>query len=173
MRISDQLELLGLEGAKRQAMAGGATPAEKHRLARRVEMAHEMLSAMPTIEDLAFLHSGLAQTCLPHSKLADDQEVWRRQSGRFSLLVEPGRIDDGRVSRHVGVPYGSRARLIMLHLQSEGLKSRTVSPRPLPISVLAQPRPARLRRPSWLNRRHSRAEPAHRPVLHQHAVADR
>jgi hypothetical protein len=127
MRISDQLELLGLEGAKRQAMAGGATPAEKHRLARRVEMAHEMLSAMPTIEDLAFLHSGLAQTCLPHSKLADDQEVWRRQSGRFSLLVEPGRIDDGRVSRHVGVPYGSRARLIMLHLQSEGLKSRTVS----------------------------------------------
>lgn len=127
MQISDQLELLGLEAAKRQAMAEGATRAEKNRIAKRVEMTHEMLSAMPSAEDLAFLHSGLAQTCLPHSKLPDDQEVWRRQSGRFSLVVEPGRIDDGKVSRHVGVPYGSRARLIMLHLQSEGLKSRTVS----------------------------------------------
>jgi hypothetical protein len=69
----------------------------------------------------------LAQTCLPHSKPADDAGVWRRQSGRFSLLVQPGVIDDGKAARHVGVPYGSRARLIMLHLQSEGLKSRTVS----------------------------------------------
>ena len=41
--------------------------------------------------------------------------------------AEPFDVDDGRVSRHVGVPYGSHARLIMLHLQSEGLKSRTVS----------------------------------------------
>jgi len=86
-----------------------------------------MLSALPAAEDLAFLHSGLAQTCLPHSRPADDRGVWRRQSGRFSLLVQPGVIDDGRGVRHVGVPYGSRARLIMLHLQSEGLKSRTVS----------------------------------------------
>lgn len=127
MRISDQLELLGLDGAKRQAMAEGATQAEKSRLAKRVEITHEMLSALPTAEDLAFLHSGLAQTCLPHSRLTSDQEVWRRQSGRFSLLVQPGMIDDGKAGRHVGVPYGSRARLIMLHLQSEGLKSRTVS----------------------------------------------
>jgi hypothetical protein len=127
MRITKQLELLGLEGARRHAMAEGGTRAEKIRLVTRVETAHEVLSALPTAEDLAFLHSGLAQTCLPHSRLPDDQEVWRRQSGRFSLVVEPGRIDDGKVSRHVGVPYGSRARLIMLHLQSEGLKSRTVS----------------------------------------------
>ena len=29
--------------------------------------------------------------------------------------------------RYVGVPYGSRARLIMIHLQSEGVKSPAVS----------------------------------------------
>lgn len=108
-------------------MVEGATKAQRNRIARRVEMTHEMLSALPTAEDFAFLHSGLAQTCLPHSRPADDTGVWRRQSGRFSLLVQPGVIDDGKVARHVGVPYGSRARLIMLHLQSEGLKSRTVS----------------------------------------------
>ena len=127
MLIADQLELLGLERAKRVAMVEGATKAQRNRIARRVEMTHEMLSALPTAEDFAFLHSGLAQTCLPHSRPADDTGVWRRQSGRFSLLVQPGVIDDGKVARHVGVPYGSRARLIMLHLQSEGLKSRTVS----------------------------------------------
>jgi hypothetical protein len=127
MRIYHQLEMLGLEDTRRRVVAEGATTAEKTRIARRVEMTHEMLSALPTVEDLAFLHSGLAQTCLPHSRPSDDASVWRRQSGRFSLLVQPGAIDDGRVARHVGVPYGSRARLIMLHLQSEGLKSRTVS----------------------------------------------
>jgi len=48
MQISDQLELLGLEEARRIAVAGGATKAEKNRIARRVEMTHEMLSALPT-----------------------------------------------------------------------------------------------------------------------------
>ena len=127
MHIPDQLELLGLEGTKRVAMAAGATLAEKSRIARRLETTHEMLATLPTADDLAFLHSGLAQTCLPHSRPADDKALWCRQSGRFSLIVQPGVIDDGRVVRHVGVPYGSRARLILLHLQSEGLKSRTVS----------------------------------------------
>ena len=169
MRISDQLELLGLEEARRQAIAVGATKAEKNRIARRVEMTHELLSALPTAEDLAFLHSGLAQTCLPHSRPAADQSVWRRQSGRFSLLVQPGVIDDGRVARHVGVPYGSRARLIMLHLQSEGL-SPAAFPLAVAIGIPSKPRPAGLWGPAWLDHRHTRAKSADRSVHDDNAM---
>jgi hypothetical protein len=140
MKVAEQLEIYGLDGAKRLAVAEGATRAEKDKLVRRVEVAHDVLSGLPTPEDLAFLHSGLCQTCLPHSRLVSNQTVWTRSSGRFSLIVKPGMIDDRPLAArsrqptpaeqermHVGVPYGSRARLILLFLQSEGVKSRTVS----------------------------------------------
>ena len=79
---------------------------------------------------LGYLYSGFAMTGLPHRRLPADDQVWHRDNGRFSLLVEPGVVLDarGEVVRH-GVPYGSRARLILLYLQSEAIRtnSRTVS----------------------------------------------
>ena len=86
------------------------------------------MSQLPEFSDIAFLHSGLCQTHLPHSKPSQDHALWRRDSGRFSLIVSPGALAvPGRETRYVGVPYGSRARLILIYLQTEGLKSRTVS----------------------------------------------
>jgi Plasmid encoded RepA protein len=139
--ISEQLEFFGFEETLRRVTAEASSPAEKRRLRRRVEVAHELMSAVPTAEDLSFLHSGLCQTCLPHSRPLKNHAVWRRSSGRFSLIVTPGIIDDtpshtrGRQpteqeteeALYVGVPYGPKARLILIHLQTEGLKSRTVS----------------------------------------------
>ncbi len=76
----------------------------------------------------AYLFSGWAQAALPHKKLPDDA-AWQVVTDRVTLIVEPGRraSPDGPVS--VGVPYGSRARLILLYLQSQALKtdSREVS----------------------------------------------
>jgi hypothetical protein len=125
--VSQQLEILGLDGARRLAESTGASPRERSRFLRRVDVTHELMSSMPAAEDLSFLHSGLCQTCLPHSKPMDT--IWRRQSGRFSLTVQPGVCDrgDGLGSQPVGVPYGPKARLILIHLQTEGLKSRTVN----------------------------------------------
>ena len=94
MNAGKQLEIFGLDGAMRLAVAGGATRAEKSQLVRRVEVTHELLSALPTVDDLAFPHSGLCQTCLPHSRPASNQAIWTRSSGRFSLMVTPGVIDD-------------------------------------------------------------------------------
>jgi hypothetical protein len=140
MKVSDQLEMFGLEGARRLALSGGVTAAEKERLMRRIELTHELMSELPGLDDLSFLHSGLCQTCLPHSRPASNQAIWTRTSGRFSLIVTPGVMDDRppamrsrqpdaaeREAMYVGVPYGSKARLILIHLQTEGLKSRTVS----------------------------------------------
>lgn len=131
MSVTDQLDLLGLEETRRRVSAEAGTPRQRGRLLRRVETAHELLSSLPEAEDLSFLHSGLCQTALPHSRPESNHAVWRRTSGRFTLLITPGTLvrpdahpaDEG----WVGVPYGTKARLILIHLQTEGLKSRTVS----------------------------------------------
>ena len=126
-RISDQLDMLGFDETMRRATGEGATPREQARIRRRVETTHEMLSELPSDNDLSFLHSGLCQTSLPHSRPAVDHDPWARRSGRFSLMVQPGLIDGPTGPRYVGVPYGPKARLILIHLQTEGLKSRTVN----------------------------------------------
>jgi hypothetical protein len=72
--------------------------------------------------DVGFVYSGWAQAALPHRRLPD-AETWQIQTGKVTLLVEPGRrILDGKPVL-VGVPYGSRARLIMLYLQTEALRT--------------------------------------------------
>jgi hypothetical protein len=125
--ISEQLEIFGLDEARRIALATITSPRERSRLLRRVEVAHELMSELPAHEDLSFLHSGLCQTCLPHSRPVENHAVWQRKSGRFSLTVQPGTFDAGKGSEYVGVPYGPKARLILIHLQTEGMKSRTVN----------------------------------------------
>jgi hypothetical protein len=72
----------------------------------------------------SFVYSGWAQCALPHRKLADDAP-WEISADRVRLVVEPGRRpsrDDGPLE-WVGVPFGSHARLILLYLQTEALKT--------------------------------------------------
>ena len=75
---------------------------------------------------LGFAYSGWAQCALPHRKLADDA-IWEITSDRVSLLVEPGRRPsaDGRAAEHVGIPFGANARLILLYLQTEALRTNS------------------------------------------------
>jgi Plasmid encoded RepA protein len=90
---------------------------------RVVEAASSYLSSES--DEIGFLYSGWAQSGLPHRRLADDAS-WQVRTDYVSLLVQPGQ-------RHtqtgdpipVGVPYGSRARLICLYLQSEALKNNS------------------------------------------------
>jgi hypothetical protein len=74
---------------------------------------------------VGFIYSGWAQAALPHKRLPDEQP-WQVRTDRVSLLVEPGRktLPDGSL-KWIGVPYGSRARLIMLYLQSEALRTNS------------------------------------------------
>ena len=70
-----------------------------------------------------FLYSGWCMTALPHSRIPDD-EVWRLENGNVVLLVEPGRrARPGEPDEFVGVPYGPTARLILIYLQSEALRT--------------------------------------------------
>jgi hypothetical protein len=101
----------GVEGAR--AMA--ATKAERH----AVDAAATMLSDEEA--RLGITHAGFAMSSLPHKRI--DEPLWRREGHRTTLLVEAGRDRRGSV---IGVPYGSIARLILLYLQTEAV--RTGSP---------------------------------------------
>ena len=73
---------------------------------------------------LNFVYSGWAQCALPHRRLADDQP-WEITVERIRLVVEPGRRpkDGHGPLEFLGVPFGSHARLILLYLQTEALRT--------------------------------------------------
>lgn len=90
---------------------------------RVVEAAAGYLSSEDT--EIGFIYSGWAQAALPHRRLPDDA-AWQISNDRVALIVQPGMragADDKPIS--VGVPYGSRARLILLYLQTEALRTRS------------------------------------------------
>ena len=89
----------------------------------------EVAAAYLSDEDsgLGFAYSGWAQCALPHKRLADDAP-WGIVSEKVKLMVEPGRrqviaADDTQSFEFVGVPFGSHARLILLYLQTEALRT--------------------------------------------------
>lgn len=70
-----------------------------------------------------FVYSGWCMTALPHSRLASDQ-TWRHENSDVTLLVEPGRRAlPGKPEEWIGVPYGALARLILIFLQTQALRS--------------------------------------------------
>lgn len=134
--MSGQLSIEGLDKCLNEVDASIGSARDRSVARKRIEVARDILINEPGQDGLAFLHSGLCQTCLPHTRLKENHAVWTRSSGRFTLMVQPGIIKnkdkDGNVlmgssqSDYIGVPYGTKARLIMLYLQTEGLKSQTV-----------------------------------------------
>ena len=74
---------------------------------------------------IGFLYSGWCQAALPHARLANDKG-WQIDGERVRLIVEPGMRGGAHGEPEpVGVPYGSRARLILLRLQSEALRTQS------------------------------------------------
>jgi hypothetical protein len=100
----------GLDGAR--AMA--ATKAERH----AIEAAAAVLAEEES--RLGITHAGFAMTSLPHKRIAE--VLWRRDGHRTTLLVESGRNRNGEI---IGVPYGSIARLILLYLQTEAIRTNS------------------------------------------------
>ena len=108
--VHDILEAKG----KQQALLSGLDR-------REIEAAAAYMSDEES--GIGFLYSGWCQAALPHRRLPDSQG-WQVSGERVTLIVEPGmRSGAGGKPAHIGVPYGSRARLIMLYLQSEALRT--------------------------------------------------
>ncbi len=71
-----------------------------------------------------YMYSGWCQTALPHRRPTDNAAIWKLETDSMTLLVEPGvRVAHGGEPVHVGVPFGAIARLILIYLQSEALRT--------------------------------------------------
>lgn len=71
--------------------------------------------------DPVYTHPGLCLTVLPHREIAAGT-VWERQTGYASLMVHPLQGRDGRMR---GVPFGAKARLMLIFLMTEAVRTRS------------------------------------------------
>jgi hypothetical protein len=67
-------------------------------------------------------YTGFCLTALPHKRLADDA-AWEKKGHKVTLLVEPGRLRTAGKTKLYGVPYGARARMILLYLQTQAIRT--------------------------------------------------
>jgi hypothetical protein len=112
--VHDLLDLRGRQQAR--AMAEG----------RRGPRIVEAAAAWSADEEIGtgYMYSGWCQTALPHRKPTDNAAIWKLETDSMTLLVEPGvRVAHGGEPVHVGVPFGAIARLILIYLQSEALRT--------------------------------------------------
>jgi hypothetical protein len=100
----------GVEAARAQAL----DKAER----QAVDAAYEVLSDEKGRIGVA--HAGFAMAALPHKKTAE--VIWEKDGGTVKLLVESG-LDVDR--NPVGIPYGSVARMILLYLQTQAVRTRS------------------------------------------------
>ena len=68
-----------------------------------------------------FTHPLLCLTILPH-RVRPEREIWKRVNGPYTLMVQPTADHYGA---YHGVPHGSKARLILLYLQTEAVKTNS------------------------------------------------
>jgi len=88
----------------------------------RVELLHRFWGNSPKL----YNHAILCSVGLPYRNQGTDVRVFSRTSGTTSLRLEAGAIPrlDGSFEE-VGLPYGPRARLLLLHLCSEAVKNQS------------------------------------------------
>ena len=109
-QLRRQLETLGIQ----QALGLASTALDR----RCIEAAHSVL----TDEEAApgYIHAGFAMTALPHKRT--DALEWVRDGADIRLRIETGKSHDGTVA---GIPFGYVARLILLYLQTEAIKTKS------------------------------------------------
>ena len=112
--VHDLLETRGRQQAR--AMVEG----------RRGPRIVEAAAAWASDEDMGtgYMYSGWCQIALPHRRPPDNSIIWKLETESTTLLVEPGlRVLPNGEPAHVGVPFGAVARLILIYLQSEALRT--------------------------------------------------
>jgi hypothetical protein len=73
---------------------------------------------------LAFQHTVLCQTGMPYRDPGDEVRLWQRRQGAALLEIQAGRIADPalRDTVEIGLPWGTKPRLILAHLNAEALR---------------------------------------------------
>ncbi len=101
---------------------------------RAVELGHpdlfDRVQAVALEEPVpSFLHSALCAMSLPVRRPVDDTAPILRQDGQYTLAITPRpvlqRVDGQQRMAVLGVPYGSLPRLILIHIMTEAVRTRS------------------------------------------------
>lgn len=95
--------------------AGGRT----HR--RLLDARDKIITEQPDRTD--FLHTVMCQVGMP--RRMTDARTFERQCGNVSVLLEAGKLWNGKVWIQQPLPYGTTPRLVMVHLSSEAIRTRS------------------------------------------------
>lgn len=76
-------------------------------------------------EDISYQHTVLCQTGLPYR--GTEERRWERRNGRVTLNIEAGTAYHPDEDKFVELPlpFGPKARLILIHLNSEAIRTRS------------------------------------------------
>lgn len=76
-----------------------------------------------------FLHSALCAMSLPVRRPADEQAPIIRQDGQYTLVINPKPVvevvDGQQRLRSLGVPFGSLPRLVLIHIMTEAVRTKS------------------------------------------------
>jgi hypothetical protein len=77
----------------------------------------------------SFLHSALCAMSLPVRRPADEHAPIIRQDGQYTLVINPkpvvGTVNGHQRLRSLGVPYGSLPRLVLIHIMTEAVRTKS------------------------------------------------
>jgi hypothetical protein len=89
---------------------------------RLVQIAHEVMS--DDQQAMGIGYSGMCLTGLPYRKMPDEKP-WVRKGHMVTLMIEPGYLlIRGKPIRY-GVPYGSRGRILLIHLMTQAVRNNS------------------------------------------------
>lgn len=88
---------------------------------RLIRLAGEIATEPPVQPD--FLHAVLCQVGLPRRRVTGT--TFERMNGNVSLLVEAGKLWNGKGWQPQPLPYGTRPRLALVHVSSEAVRTKS------------------------------------------------
>lgn len=111
------------EAAAKRAAEIAAMPRDT---ARRAQSRDILQIAGEDPQNLRHIHSVLALCGLPYTRQPVEEREYRSKQGRMRLIVNAGELmgPDGEFVKQP-LPYGSRARLLLLHLCSEAIRQKS------------------------------------------------
>ena len=107
-------------------MKKSITPRENRLLDAREQIVAKVFGEQPKL----YNHAVLCALGLPYRKPPEDTRMFQRTSGQASLLLEAGMVpvretQHDTVWKPVGLPYGPKSRLLLLHLCSQSIKAQS------------------------------------------------
>lgn len=105
-----------------------ATSPHERTTGRGGRLTHRLLNAREKIitqqpDRTDFLHTVMCQVGMP--RRMTEARTFERHSGHISVLLEAGRLWNGKDWVQLPIPYGTTPRLVMVHLSSEAIRTRS------------------------------------------------